>query len=70
MNIASKLYCRIFQGAFRAALPVLPYREPKIINARTDLKGVFEKKNKQHERNDSYEDKNYCRLYCRSHARI
>ena len=47
MNIASKIYCRIFQGAFRAALPVLPYREPKIINACGDLKSVFEKDNIQ-----------------------
>lgn len=23
-------WCRIFQGAFRLALPVLPYREPEI----------------------------------------
>ena len=47
MNIASKIYCRIFQGAFRAALPVLPYREPEIINACADLKGVIEKENIQ-----------------------
>ena len=29
MNIISKVFCRIYQGAFRMALPLLPYREPK-----------------------------------------
>ncbi len=43
MNILSKIYCRTFQGAFRAALPVLPYREPEIIKSRADLKCVFTK---------------------------
>ena len=45
MNIVSKIYCRTFQFGFRAALPVLPYREPKIINSCTKLNGVFEKEN-------------------------
>lgn len=36
-------YCRIFQGAFRLALPVLPYREPEIINCCADLIPVMEK---------------------------
>ena len=31
MRFAEKVFCRVFQGAFRAALPVLPYREPKIL---------------------------------------
>lgn len=43
MNIASKIYCRTFQLGFRAALPILPYREPKIINSCAKLKSVFEK---------------------------
>ena len=30
MNIFKKIYCRVFQGAFRLALPILPYREPKV----------------------------------------
>lgn len=29
MNPFMKAYCRIFQGAFRLALPILPYRDPK-----------------------------------------
>lgn len=32
MNIAKKIYCRVFQAALRAALPFLPYREPKILD--------------------------------------
>ena len=31
MKLAERVFCRVFQGAFRAALPVLPYREPKIM---------------------------------------
>lgn len=36
-------YCRIFQGAFRLALPVLPYREPEIIHSCDGLIPVMEK---------------------------
>ncbi|MBR6524220.1 MAG: hypothetical protein IKT39_06420 [Clostridia bacterium] len=32
MNILKKIYCRIYQFAFHAALPLLPYREPQILN--------------------------------------
>ena len=32
MNILKKIYCRIFQTCFRIALPVLPYREPELID--------------------------------------
>ena len=31
MNIFKKAFCRFYQFAFHAALPVLPYREPKIL---------------------------------------
>lgn len=31
MNIIKRFYCRIYQFAFHAALPVLPYREPEIL---------------------------------------
>lgn len=30
MNIASRIFCRVYQSAFRLALPLLPYRKPKI----------------------------------------
>ncbi len=29
MNIVRRLYCRAFQFAFKAAIPILPYRDPK-----------------------------------------
>lgn len=32
MNILKKLYCRAFQICFRIAIPILPYREPKLID--------------------------------------
>ncbi len=32
MNRLQKVYCRTFQFCFRAALPLLPYREPQILN--------------------------------------
>lgn len=32
MNPFMKLYCRTFQTVFRLALPILPYREPKILD--------------------------------------
>lgn len=31
MNIIKKIYCRVYQFAFHAALPLLPYREPIIL---------------------------------------
>ena len=43
MNIVSKLFCRTFQIAFRAALPILPYREPKIVPSCSELGGVLGK---------------------------
>lgn len=33
MNTIKRIYCRAFQFCFRAALPVLPYREPEILES-------------------------------------
>lgn len=33
MNPLKKAYCRIFQAAFRLAMPFMPYREPEILNS-------------------------------------
>ncbi len=41
MFILKKIGCRIFQIGFRAALPILPYREPKLISSCNDLGTVF-----------------------------
>ena len=38
-------FCRVFQTVFRAALPILPYREPEIINSCSELGKVFKKEN-------------------------
>lgn len=45
MNIASKAFCRIFQRVFRMALPILPYREPEIVGACSELGKVFKTNN-------------------------
>ena len=33
MNPLRKIYSRIYQTGFRAAMPLLPYREPEIIDS-------------------------------------
>ena len=43
MNILAKIYCRVFQTAFRMALPVLPYREPEIIRSCAEIGKVAKK---------------------------
>lgn len=45
MNIFSKIYCRTFQGALRAALPVLPYASPVVVNKVTDVVDILKEKN-------------------------
>ena len=43
MNLIRQVYCRIFQGAFRLALPLLPYREPEVFASVTALEALFRK---------------------------
>ena len=43
MFILKKIGCRIFQIAFRAALPILPYREPQIVSSLADLGATCKK---------------------------
>ncbi|MBQ8615055.1 MAG: iron-containing alcohol dehydrogenase [Clostridia bacterium] len=45
MNIFSKFYCRVYQTIFRIFLPMLPYREPKILSDNSDLLKVLEDNN-------------------------
>lgn len=40
-----KLYCRCFQISFRAALPLMPYREPKLIDGFSGVSKVLRKHN-------------------------
>ena len=47
MFIVKKIGCRAFQMAFRAVLPILPYREPKIVSSCNLLNKVFKKEKTQ-----------------------
>lgn len=44
MNTLKKIYCRVFQTVFRIALPILPYRNPEILNSIGDIPKLLEKK--------------------------
>lgn len=48
MNRIKKMYCRVFQFCFRAALPVLPYREPEILTDMEELGRVLKENGKDH----------------------
>jgi len=37
MHVLYKAFCRVYQGAFRLALPLLPYREPRCFGAVSEL---------------------------------
>ena len=37
MNIFKKAFCRVSQFGFRTAMPILPYREPKILGSLSDI---------------------------------
>lgn len=43
MNVVKKIYCRAFQICFRAAIPLLPYTEPKILEGMDKIPKVLEK---------------------------
>ena len=45
MNIFKRFYCRIYQKVFKLAIPLLPYREPKILKTDDDVAVVL-KENK------------------------
>ena len=47
MNILKKLYCRVYQGVFRMMLPILPYRQPKILKSNDDVIDVLKAQNIQ-----------------------
>lgn len=46
MMIMKKIYCRIFQQVFHAAIPVMPYRNPEIINKMTSVPTILSKNGK------------------------
>ena len=43
MFVVRRVYCRIFQKAFRAALPFLPYRKPKLLHSVKEIPEVCRK---------------------------
>ena len=45
MNPIKAIYCRGVQAVLRAALPVLPYREPQVFHSCGELSTVFQKEN-------------------------
>ena len=45
MNPLKKIYCRTFQTTFKLALPLLPYRNPKILGSVKEIPALLEKKN-------------------------
>lgn len=47
MNIAKKMYCRVFQTALRIALPILPYRDPVVLKSEQDVLETLKKHNIQ-----------------------
>ena len=45
MKRLERVYCRAFQGVFRAALPFMPYREPKILHSIVQIPDVLQERN-------------------------
>lgn len=45
MNPIKKTYCRVFQTAFKLALPFLPYRTPEMVSGIKKLPGILSAKN-------------------------
>lgn len=46
MNLFKKIYCRTFQTVFKLALPLLPYKNPKIIDKIDGVCAVLKQKGK------------------------
>ncbi|MCR4642328.1 MAG: iron-containing alcohol dehydrogenase [Lachnospiraceae bacterium] len=44
MNLLKKMYCRVFQFGFKLAIPVLPYRNPHILNKVDQIPELLRKK--------------------------
>ena len=45
MNTIKKLYCRTFQTVFRIAIPILPYRSPKLLHSVDELPALLSEHN-------------------------
>ncbi len=44
MNPIKKVFCRCFQTVLRLALPILPYRDPKVLHSVRDVPGCLREK--------------------------
>jgi len=44
MNIFKRFYCRTYQKVFKSLLPILPYREPKLLKSYADITDVLKDK--------------------------
>ena len=44
MNAIKRLYCRAYQLVFRAALPILPYRQPQLLDHLHKIAPLLEQK--------------------------
>ncbi len=47
MQTAKKAYCRVFQAAFHVAIPLLPYRNPQLLDGIDALPALLKEKNIQ-----------------------
>lgn len=47
MSVLTKIYSRVFQGVLKLALPLLPYKDPKIIDAISDIPTVLKDNGKR-----------------------
>lgn len=47
MNILKKTYCRIYQQIFRLILPLMPYRQPEILNSMNEIPQAIKNNNCQ-----------------------
>lgn len=45
MNFFKKLYCRVYQFIFKLAMPLLPYKEPKILDSVLQISSELKKQN-------------------------
>ena len=41
MNPIKRIFCRSFQWVLRSVLPVLPYRDPKVLDRISDVPGCL-----------------------------
>ena len=57
MNCLRKVYCRTYQTAFRIALPILPYKTPKLLENVDDLPRMLKKQGKKQSDNGTKQNK-------------